>query len=317
MDIQKKMPVVALGTWSWGTGAVGGDQVFGNRLGENELREVFDTAMKEGLNLWDSAVVYGMGASEDILGAFARTCQREEIILSTKFTPQIAQEAEDPMALMCEGSLERLGTDYIDIYWIHNPADLERWTPCLIPLVKSGKVKRVGVSNHNLAELKRAEEILSKEGVHILAVQNHYSLLYRSSEEGGILDYCKENGIDFFAYMVLEQGALTGKYDTKHPLPEGSQRGDTYNPILPQLEELIGTMKKIGEKYSASVSQIAIAWAVAKGTLPIIGVTKASHVEDAARAAQISLTADEMTELETMAANAGVDTRGSWEHPMV
>lgn len=317
MDIQKKMPAVALGTWSWGTGAVGGDQVFGNRLGENELREVFDTAMKEGLNLWDSAVVYGMGASEDILGAFARTCQREEIILSTKFTPQIAQEAEDPMALMCEGSLERLGTDYIDIYWIHNPADVEKWTPYLIPLVKSGKVKRVGVSNHNLAELKRAEEILSKEGVHISAVQNHYSLLYRSSEEGGILDYCKENGIDFFAYMVLEQGALTGKYDTKHPLPEGSQRGDTYNPILPQLEELIGTMKKIGEKYSASVSQIAIAWAVAKGTLPIIGVTKPSHVVDAARAAQISLTADEMTELETKAANAGVDTRGSWEHPMV
>lgn len=317
MDIQKKMPAVALGTWSWGTGAVGGDQVFGNRLGENELREVFDTAMKEGLNLWDSAVVYGMGASEDILGAFARTCQREEIILSTKFTPQIAQEAEDPMALMCEGSLERLGTDYIDIYWIHNPADVEKWTPCLIPLVKSGKVKRVGVSNHNLAELKRAEEILSEEGVHISAVQNHYSLLYRSSEEGGILDYCKENGIDFFAYMVLEQGALTGKYDTKHPLPEGSQRGDTYNPILPQLEELIGTMKKIGEKYSASVSQIAIAWAVAKGTLPIIGVTKPSHVVDAAKAAQISLTADEMAELETKAANAGVDTRGSWEHPMV
>ena len=317
MDIQKKMPSVALGTWSWGTGAVGGDQVFGNRLGENELREVFDTAMKEGLNLWDSAVVYGMGASEDILGAFARTCRREELILSTKFTPQIAQEAEDPMALMCAGSLERLGTDYIDIYWIHNPADVEKWTPYLIPLVKSGKVKRVGVSNHNLAELKRAEEILSKQGVHISAVQNHYSLLYRSSEEGGILDYCKENGIDFFAYMVLEQGALTGKYDTKHPLPEGSQRGDTYNPILPQLEELIGTMKRIGEKYSASVSQIAIAWVVAKGTLPIIGVTKASHVEDAAKAAQISLTADEMSELETKAANAGVDTRGSWEHPMV
>ena len=317
MDIQKKMPSVALGTWSWGTGAVGGDQVFGNRLGENELREVFDTAMKEGLNLWDSAVVYGMGASEDILGAFARTCRREELILSTKFTPQIAQEVEDPMALMCAGSLERLGTDYIDIYWIHNPADVEKWTPYLIPLVKSGKVKRVGVSNHNLAELKRAEEILSKEGVHISAVQNHYSLLYRSSEEGGILDYCKENGIDFFAYMVLEQGALTGKYDTKHPLPEGSQRGDTYNPILPQLEELIGTMKRIGEKYSASVSQIAIAWVVAKGTLPIIGVTKPSHVEDAAKAAQISLTADEMSELETKAANAGVDTRGSWEHPMV
>ena len=72
-----------------------------------------------------------------------------------------------------------------------------------IPLVKSGKVRRVGVSNHNLAQIKRAEEILSGEGVHVSAVQNHYSLLYRSSEKACILDYCKENGIDFWAYMVL------------------------------------------------------------------------------------------------------------------
>ena len=139
---------------------------------------------------------------------------------------------------MCDASMERLGTDYIDIYWIHNPADVERWTPGLVSLVKSGKVRQVGVSNHNLAQIKRAEEILSKEGVHVSAIQNHYSLLYRSSEDAGILDYCKEKGIDFYAYMVLEQGALSGKYNTKNPLPEGSQRGDTYNPILSQLEKL-------------------------------------------------------------------------------
>ena len=71
---QKKLPPVALGAWSWGVGAVGGDQVFGNHLGEAELKPVFDAAMEHGLNLWDSAVVYGMGASEDILGLFAKTC---------------------------------------------------------------------------------------------------------------------------------------------------------------------------------------------------------------------------------------------------
>lgn len=160
--------------------------------------------MKHGLNLWDSAVVYGMGASEEILGSFTQKYAREEVLISTKFTPQIAGNEADPVAAMCEGSLKRFGTDYIDIYWIHNPSDVEKWTPYLIPLVKSGKVKRVGVSNHNLAQLKRAEEILAKEGVHITAVQNHYSLLYRSSEKAGILDYCKENNITFFAYMVLE-----------------------------------------------------------------------------------------------------------------
>ena len=157
---QKKLPPVALGTWSWGIGAVGGDQVFGNHLGEAELKPVFDAAMEHGLNLWDSAVVYGMGASEDILGLFAKTCPREQVILSTKFTPQIAGDTANPVAEMCEGSLKRLGTNYIESYWIHNPADVEKWTPYLVPRVKHGKVKQVGDTNTNLAKIKRAAESL-------------------------------------------------------------------------------------------------------------------------------------------------------------
>ena len=316
MNNNHKFPKIALGTWSCGVGAVGGDRVFGNHLGETELKEVFDAAMEAGLNLWDTATVYGMGASEDILGAFAKTYSREDVLLSTKFTPQIAGNEADPVAAMCDASLKRLGADSIDVYWIHNPADVEKWTPGLVSLVKSGKVKQVGVSNHNLAQIKRAEEILSKEGVHLSAVQNHFSLLYRSSEDGGILDYCKENGIDFYAYMVLEQGALSGKYDTQHPLPEGSQRGDTYNPILPQIEKLIAAMREIGEQHGVGAPQVAIAWAIAMGTRPIIGVTKPSQVTDAAKATGVSLTAEEMAQLETLAKEANVDTRGSWENPM-
>lgn len=316
MENKIKMPQIALGTWSWGVGFAGGDQVFGNSLGVEELKPVFEAAMKNGLNLWDTAVIYGMGTSEGILGTFVKEYPRKDLFLSTKFTPQIAGDSADPVAEMCAASLERLGTDYIDIYWIHNPADVDKWTQYLIPLVKSGQVKRVGVSNHNLAEIKRAESILAEEGVHISAIQNHFSLLYRSSEEGGILDYCKEHNITFFAYMVLEQGALSGKYDTKNPLPEGSQRATTYNPILADIEALTQEMKKIGDKYHASVPQIAIAWAIAKGTTPIIGVTKPAHVEDAAKAAEITLTTEEIEILERIAAKTGVDTRGAWEHPM-
>lgn len=314
---EKKYPPVALGTWSWGVGAAGGDQVFGNHLGVNELRPVFETAMKNGLNLWDSAVVYGMGDSETVLGTFTKAHPRESIIISTKFTPQIAGNESNPMAEMLKGSLGRFDTDYIDLYWIHNPADVERWTPYLIPLVKSGKVKRVGVSNHNLAEVKRAEEILAAEGVHISAVQNHFSLLYRSSEEGGILEYCKEHGITFFAYMVLEQGALSGKYDTQNPLPADSQRGQTYNPLLPQIEKLTAVMREIADTHGVAVPQIGVAWAIAKGTTPIIGVTKPEQVEDAAKAAAVQLTDEDMERLEQAAAQTSVDTRGAWEHPMV
>lgn len=307
---------IILGTWSWGSGAVGGDQVFGNHLEMEQLKPVFEAGMQAGLNVWDTATVYGMGASESILGELAKAYPRKEVVLSTKFTPQIAPDTADAVTELMENSLKLLQTDYIDMYWIHNPADVERWTPGLIPLLQSGKVKRVGVSNHNLAELKRADEILAEAGFHVSAVQNHYSLLYRSSERGGVLDYCLQHGIQFWGYMVLEQGALSGKYNTQNPLPAESDRGRKYNPVLPQIENLTNAMKTIGEKYGASCSQIGIAWAIAKGVMPIIGATKPHHVLEAAEAAKIHLTTDEVKELEVLAEATGVDTRGSWEHSM-
>jgi len=310
------MSKIALGTWAWGAGAFGGDAVFGSKTDVENLKPVFDAAMKAGLNLWDTATVYGMGESEKILGTFVAGEKRETVEVSTKFTPQLAEVYENSVEKMANASIERMGCDYIDIYWIHNPMDVERWTPGLIPLLQSGKVKRVGVSNHNIKEIQRANEILGEVGFKVSAVQNHFSLLYRSSEKGGVLDYCKENGIEFWAYMVLEQGALSGKYNKENPLPEESDRGKKYNPVLPQLEALTNEMTAIGLKYGASCSQIGIAWAIAKGTLPIIGATKERHVVEAAEAAKIELTAEEITRLEQLADATGIDTRGGWEHSM-
>jgi aryl-alcohol dehydrogenase-like predicted oxidoreductase len=310
------MAKIALGTWAWGAGAFGGDTVFGSNTDVENLKPVFDAAMKAGLNLWDSATVYGMGESEHILGTLAKQYGRENVQISTKFTPQIAEIYENSVEKMAEASIERMDCDYIDIYWIHNPMDVERWTPGLIPLLKSGRVKRVGVSNHNIAEIKRANEILGEAGFKVSAVQNHFSLLYRSSEKGGVLDYCKEQGIEFWAYMVLEQGALSGKYNKENPLPAESDRGKKYNPVLPQLEALTKEMTAIGKKYDASCSQIGIAWAIAKGTLPIIGATKERHVIEAAEIAKIQLTAEEVARLDQLADATGVDTRGGWEHSM-
>ena len=311
-----KMSKIALGTWAWGAGAFGGDTVFGSNTDVENLKPVFEAAMKAGLNLWDTATVYGMGESERILGALAKPFEREDVLISTKFTPQIAEIYENSVEKMADASIERMGCDYIDIYWIHNPMDVERWTPGLIPLLQSGKVKRVGVSNHNIAEIRRANEILGEAGFKVSAVQNHFSLLYRSSEKGGVLDYCKEQGIEFWAYMVLEQGALSGKYNKDNPLPAESDRGKKYNPVLPQLEALTDEMTAIGRKYGASCSQIGIAWAIAKGATPLIGATKERHVVEAAEAADIVLTAEEVARLEQLADATGIDTRGGWEHSM-
>lgn len=314
--MNKKLPKIALGAWSWGTGAAGGDQVFGNHLSEKDLQPVFDKAMECGLTLWDTAAVYGEGSSERILGNFVKNTDRENIILSTKFTPQIAGDSETAMQDMLSGSKERLNTDVIDVYWIHNPMDVEKWTPDLIPLVKSGQIKLIGVSNHSLAEIKRAGEILAAHGLKISAVQNHFSLLHRSSERAGILAYCKENDITFYAYMVLEQGALTGRYNKEYPFPVGTGRGDSYNPHLTEIETLVTELKRIGEKYNVSPAQIAIAWAIAKGTLPIIGITKVKQVEEAAASARITLTAEEIGRLEKLGDETGVHTLREWEKEM-
>ena len=307
---------IALGTWAWGAGMFGGDSVFGSNTDEGNLKPVFDAAMAAGLNLWDTATAYGMGESERILGRLAAGYKREDVLISTKFTPQLAEMYDNDVTKMADASLQRMGLDYIDMYWIHNPMDVERWTPGLIPLLQSGKVRKVGVSNHNIKEIRRANEILGEAGFKVSAVQNHFSLLYRSSEKGGVLDYCKENDIRFWSYMVLEQGALSGKYNVANPLPADSDRGRKYNPVLGQLTALTDAMNGIGDKYGLSCSQVGIAWALTKGTMPIIGATKERHVLEAAQVMDMRLAPEEVVRLETLADAAGIDTRGDWEHTM-
>ncbi len=309
-------PAVALGTWAWGDSGEVGDGYFGSQLTASGLREVVEKAQSNGLTLWDTAMVYGMGRSETVLAQALKGYARSDYQLSTKFTPQIAGGGGDPVADMLEQSLNRLGTDYVDLYWIHNPADVARWTPLLIPLLQSGRIKHVGVSNHNMREIALADQILGAAGFRVEAVQNHYSLLYRSSERAGILDHCREHDVRFFSYMVLEQGALTGRYHPAHPLPEGSSRAAVYNGILPQLQALTDRMGAIGEDRGASAADVATAWAIAKGTTPIIGVTKASHIAGLVKAHSIELADEEIAELEALADAADVDTRGSWEHDM-
>jgi aryl-alcohol dehydrogenase-like predicted oxidoreductase len=311
-----KNPTIALGTWAWGDSGEIGNGYFGSELTQIELGEMVDKAQAAGLTLWDTARVYGMGRSETVLGEVLKRYARGEYQLSTKFTPQIAGTSDDPVADMLEQSLANLRTDYIDLYWIHNPADVRRWTPHLVPLLKSGKVKHVGVSNHNLSEIKLANQILGDAGFRVEAVQNHYSLLYRGSERAGIVDYCRNEGIPFFAYMVLEQGALTGKYGPENPLPQGSTRAENYNGVLPKLKALTDKLASIGRSYGAEAADVAVAWAIAKGATPIVGVTKPRHIEGLIRARRITLSSGDIAELEALARAANVNTRGWREQEM-
>ena len=306
------LPKIALGAWAWGN-----DGTFGGDITAESLRPIFDTAMANGLNLWDTAYAYGMGTSEKVLAGFLKGLERNAYLVSDKFTPQCANGKPTAMADMIEMQLQLMELDQFDIYWIHNVWDAPHWTEELAKYFEGkDNVPLLGVSNHNLAEIKQANEILKSHGLKLSAVQNHYSLINRSSEASGILDYCRENDITFFAYMVLEQGALSGKYDTSHPMPEGSARAETYNPVLDKLEVLNAELKKLADKYHVGPAQIPVAWAIAKGTLPIIGVTKTGHVEDAVKAANVALTAEETAELERVADSLELNVIRFWEKEM-
>lgn len=312
MTFKDTLPKIALGAWAWGN-----DGTFVNEHKSEDLKPIYDKAMEMGLSLWDTAYVYGMGKSEEVLGEFLRTSDRDDYVISTKFTPQLAEMFEaNEVTSMYENSAKILGVDEIDIFWIHNPVGAPDWTKKLVETAKEHDIKMIGVSNHNLAEIKEANEILKEAGLKLGAVQNHYSLLNRSSEDSGILDYCKENDIVFFSYMVLEQGALSGKYDTKNPFPEGSDRANAYGGSLAEIEELNKAIAEIAEAHDVKVAQLPIAWAIAKGTLPIIGATKVHHVEDAAEAVNIELSDDEIKTMEELADKANVNTIRIWEKEM-
>ena len=111
----------------------------------------------------------------------------------------------------------------------------------------------------------------------------------------------------------MEQGALSGKYNTANPLPADSDRGRKYNPVLPQLQALTDELTAIGKRYGLSCSQTAIAWAMTKGVQPIIGATKPHHVTEAAQVGDTRLMPSEIAQLERLAAATGIDTRGGWE----
>jgi aryl-alcohol dehydrogenase-like predicted oxidoreductase len=314
-DLSSSLPEICLGAWAWGN-----DGTFGGNLTPESLRPIFDKAMENGLNLWDTAFAYGMGASEKTLASFIKDLPREKYLISDKFTPQcIDSSAENPFKEMIEKQLNLMNLSKFDIYWIHNVAGAPKWIEELAKYFQNKKpeeIPLIGVSNHNLSEIKQAVEILRKYNLKLSAVQNHYSLLNRSSEKSGILKYCHENNIHFFSYMVLEQGALSGKYNSQNLMPENSERGKIYNPQMEKIEKLNNEMKKLADKYNTKIALIPIAWAIKKGTLPIIGVTKTEQVEDAVAATKINLTKDEISGLENFANQLDINVIRFWEKEM-
>ena len=196
---------------------------FGRRVDREGTRRVVDAALDVGITFFDTAESYGDGDSERFLGA-ALGERRAEVVIATKFGWAAGDPpggAPERVRRSIDGSLERLGTDVVDLYYYHRPdgvTPLAETLGAMQELVDAGKVRRLGLSNVDVALLEEADAT----DVEVVAVQNRYSLINRRDEDG-VLPFCREHGIGYVPYYPLESGLLTGKYRRGEPAPAGSR----------------------------------------------------------------------------------------------
>ena len=306
----KTLTTGLIGTWSWGKGVNGSKTVFGQTFSEDQLRDVFEKAYSAGFNAWDTAEVYGNGTSESYIGSFIK--DKKDIFISTKHLPSGRyHEGETRKALTA--SLERLGISKADLYFLHSPKNIEKNMKEMAECYKDGLIGSIGLSNGSPEQIGLACRVLEENGAHLDAIQNHYSL-FAMEREASTLSFCKEHGIIFFGYMLLEQGALSGHYDSSHPFEAFSMRGMMFGRSkFKKADALINYIRELGTKYDIDSSQIAIAWGVSKGIIPIVGINKARHIEPLAKGLSLTLKDEETAKLEELALASGIKQKGMWE----
>ena len=303
------MKEVLIGTWAWGSGYNGSSMVFGKKQDENVLKKAFHEATRNGFLKWDTAAVYGMGSCEKLLGKLMKG--RDDIYISTKFFPGKKYKS-GALIKSFEESMERLGRKSADLFWIHVPNNLTNNLKEAVPLIKDGRIKSIGISNVSLDHIKTAEKVLAKEGLTLGAVQNHFSLL--RNDQQPIIDYCNSKGIKYCAYMVLEQGALSGHYNAAHHFPTLSMRNLSFpKKKFKKIERLLAVMKKTADNHGIDPSQVPILWAISKGAVPIVGITKPSHATKLAEAMNVTLSDKELQLIENEAKKTEIRQQGKWE----
>lgn len=288
---------LGLGTWAWGDRVV---WQFGRGYGETDIRAAFETAMAEGIQLVETAEVYGSGRSERFVGEFARAAASQALI-ATRFFPWPWRLSTRSVLGALRGSLGRLGLKRLDLYQVHNPLSpmgIEAVAEAMVACVDAGLTSEVGVANFDEGQMLRAYTTMTRHNVHLASNQVHYSLLQRQVEKSGLLARCKELGIRLLAYSPLEMGLLTGKYDAGR-LPPAS-RAMRYATIIPRMHPLLKLMTEIGQDQGGkSNAQIALNWLIVKGAIPIPGAKNADQAHDNAGALGWSLTSDEVAALDT------------------
>lgn len=290
---------IGIGTW-----ALGGDY-WGHQEHSDSLKMIHK-ALKEGFTLFDTAPVYGKGKSEQLLGQQLKKV-REKVKITTKCFLKPINEFEKSLNM----SLKRLNTDYIDNFFIHWPSSQIDTRPAVELLEKyreKGVIKKIGVSNFNISQLKRAQEVGS-----INAVQNAFNFFW--TKDRPYFNYCKENNIETQVYSVLAQGLLTGKFTKENPYNENDFRKKMSlfgSKNVEMIYSYIDELSLIAKKEEISLYELMLKWSLQQSNLDtfIIGCRNRKQVEALLKLNSISIPENTLNELNQLSSSASKSILG-------
>lgn len=276
-------------------------------LNEADSEAVIKHALDLGINFFDTANVYSAGTSETYLGqALKKNVARDKVVIASKVYFNEGRLSKAAIAREIDGTLKRLGTDYLDVYIIHRfdyDTPIEETMGALNDLVQAGKVRALGASAMYGYQFQNMQQVAKDNGwAPFSTMENHYNLLYREDERE-LIPICKQDNVSLMPYSPLAAGHLSHlnwQTDTLRSQTDRVAMGK-YDKAKDQDLGIVKRVSELADKYNTSMSQIALAWQWAKGVAsPIVGSTKVSHLDDAANALNLQLTADDVQYLEAL-----------------
>jgi len=273
-----------------------------------ETQEMVKCAIECGINFFDTANCYSWGTSEEFLGQSLRNLgiKREDVVLASKVYFNDGFLSKEAIVREIDGTLKRLGTDYLDLYQIHRfdyTTPIEETMEALDKLVRSGKVRALGASAMYGYQFHNMQICAEKNGFTPFAtMQNHYNLLYREDERE-LIPICEQYGVSRIPYSSLAAGRLCRKEwsaDTKRSMTDKTARGK-YDSTMLQDMKIVERVAELAERYGVTMTEIALSWHLKRGVAsPIVGATKVSHFDAAVKAVDFNLTDEDTAYLEDL-----------------